>query len=347
MHTLFQSRTSILPVLTVAGGLLTSVATAQNTNGIRFEDTRPVNRFGLSYRAGFNISAKFKASGGGFAPGADPGPARSGVNHNYDNGYNRLDSSGNTGQGACADCTWNWGYDSGSQVSANGLFISMSSTRREGEVDADNDVQHGGELTYQREIGKLGNAYWGLEGAFNYMSVGLSGDVGLTRITDRYSLTPVPGNPPVVPPLPPYRGTFQGPGPVISDIPIRSSAQLSGGKREFDADIYGFKIGPYVEWPLNDKWSLLFSGGLAVASINSDFSYTDAGGSHGSDSDSDWNFGGYVSANVIYSITRSVDIFAGAQYQYLGDYSHKFAGNETELNLGESIFGVVGVGFSF
>src|SRR5919108_408024 len=93
---------------TIAGILLTSTACAQNENRVHFEQERLGSRFGLSYRAGFNISAKFK-NASGFAPGADPGPARSGINHNYENGYNRVDSSGNSG--ACENCTWYWGYE--------------------------------------------------------------------------------------------------------------------------------------------------------------------------------------------------------------------------------------------
>jgi opacity protein-like surface antigen len=329
----------------MAGVLLTSIAAAQNTNRVRLEDDRPVNRFGLSYRAGFNVSAKFK-SPGGFAPGANPGAARGGLNHNYENGYNRVDSSGNTGQGACENCTWNWGYDRAGQVSANGQFLSLSSTSQEGETDADEDVSHGAELTYQRELGQIGRAYWGVEGAFNFMTLGLEGDLGATRITDRYSLT-VEGTT-ITPPLPPYEGSFQGPGPVISDTPIRSVSQLASSSRDFDADIYGFKVGPYIEWPFAEKWSLLFSGGLAIASINSDFKLTDGPtGASDSDSDSDWNIGAYVSGNIIYNITPTIDIFAGAQYQYLGDYTHEFGVHEAEVDFGDTVFGVLGVGFSF
>ena len=326
----------------MAAALLASTATAQDTSGVRFEDERPVNRFGLSYRAGFNVSAKFKSPGSG----VNPGPASSGVNHNYDNGYNRVDSSGNTGQGACENCTWNWGYRNASQVSQDGLFISYSATSTEGEADADEDVNHGAEFTYQRELGRIGKAYWGVEGAFTYMTLGLEGSLDTTRTTDRYSLT-VEGTT-ITPPLPPYSGSFQGPGPVISDIPIRAISQLASSSRDFDVDIYGFKLGPYIEWPFAEKWSLLFSGGLAVASVNSDFKLTDGlTRASDSDSDSDWNVGAYVSANIIYNITRSVDVFAGAQYQYLGEYSHKFGVHEAELELGETVFGVVGVGFSF
>lgn len=329
------------------------------------EPERPVNRFGLSYRAGFNVSAKFNNLGG-FAPLSNPGPAASGANHSYDDGYNRVDSSGNTGAGACNNCTWYWGYENSSQISADGRFLFLNSSTAATDVEADADVDdpsHGAELTYQREFGKVGKLYWGLEAAFNWMSLtvehddDLRGDV--TRLTDRYSLS-TDGNPPIIPPAPPYRGSFGGPGAVISDIPIRSISRIPGaallqGNYDFDADIYGFRLGPYIEWPFAEKWSALFSGGLALASINSDFSFdertTIAGlgtqSSSGSDSDSDWNFGAYVSANIVFKATDNIDIFAGAQFQHLGDYTQEAGGKEAELDFGQSVFAVFGVGFSF
>jgi hypothetical protein len=178
------------------------------------------------------------------------------------------------------------------------------------------------------------------------MTLDLEEDVTLEQTTDRYSL--VVGGVTVVPPLPPYHGSVQGPGPVISDIPIRSIQRSPGGKREFDADIYGFRFGPYFEWPFANKWALHFSGGLAMASINSDFSFTDTrSGARASDDDSDWNFGGYASGTILYNLKSNIDIFAGAQFQHLGDYTHKLSGNKAELDLGESVFAVLGMGFSF
>lgn len=333
-------------LLTIGAIFVAAAIGAQSTNGVRVDGNadRPLNRFGLSYRAGFNISAKFKNIGG-FPAQSNPGAAIAGINHNYDDGYNRVDSSGNT-----SDKTWYWGYERASQIAMRpgADFLMLSSTSGSGSTrEADDDVQHGGELSYQRELGKIGRVYWGVEAAFNYSSVEFEDDsaASLTRITDSYSLGTV------VPPQPPYHGSFQGPGPVISDIPIRSITQITlPGNRNFEADIYGFRLGPYVEWPLAERWSFLFSGGLALASINSDFSFSEQVGAvtqRGSGSHSDWNFGGYVNANIIYNITDAVDVFTGVQFQHLGDYDHEVGGRKAEIDLGQSIFAVVGVGFSF
>src|ERR1043166_6584893 len=65
------------------------------------------NRFSLAARFAFNITARIQnlGSGGPTFSGAtppNPGPATPGVDHNYDNGYNRVDAFGND-----AGLTWN------------------------------------------------------------------------------------------------------------------------------------------------------------------------------------------------------------------------------------------------
>src|SRR5262249_36267270 len=68
------------------------------------------NRIGLNYRMGLNITVDFRKLGG--LALSDPGPATGGaVSRNYDNGYNRVDSSTNAG-----GVTWNWGYEHSQSV---------------------------------------------------------------------------------------------------------------------------------------------------------------------------------------------------------------------------------------
>ena len=51
-------------------------------------------RVGVNYRLGYTISASFTGLGSA-TPQSDPGPIAGGVNHEYDNGYVRRDSTGN------------------------------------------------------------------------------------------------------------------------------------------------------------------------------------------------------------------------------------------------------------
>src|SRR5690349_2363534 len=115
-----------VPKVSLGLVLLTSVAASAQTNWLTREDLicpclQPVNRFGVSYRMGFNISARFKNLGG-YTAGTNPGAAIAGIDHNYDDGYNRVDSSTNSN-----NSTWNWGYQTASQISGNSVTMSSSS----------------------------------------------------------------------------------------------------------------------------------------------------------------------------------------------------------------------------
>ncbi len=58
----------------------------------------------------FNIQVGFKNSGA-FAARTDPGPAfGSAYNRSYDDGFNRLDTTGNNHGTGYANTTWYWGY---------------------------------------------------------------------------------------------------------------------------------------------------------------------------------------------------------------------------------------------
>ena len=65
------------------------------------------------------------------------------------------------------------------------------------------------------------------------------------------------------PPAPYYHGpNLSLPGnPVIGATPLSStSASVAGtvnGTRRFDADLYEFRLGPYIELPLGTNWSAL------------------------------------------------------------------------------------------
>src|SRR3954452_21283028 len=110
------------------------IATADNTDSgsenyspprtIKLEPEQPdyLNRIGLNYRMGLNMSVDFRHLGG--LAGQNPGPQQgSAVNRNYDNGYNRVDSSTNAG-----GLTWNWGYNSPHSVQDGNLVLQSDST---------------------------------------------------------------------------------------------------------------------------------------------------------------------------------------------------------------------------
>src|SRR5206468_1050735 len=107
----------------------------------------PLNHIGLSYRPGFNMTARFKNLGG-FHTMSNPGPATGGkTDRFYDDGYNRVDVSTNT-----LGLTYFWGYQNPSQIQgapANGTVV-MNSSSSAADVTSqpkEDDVQQGFEFT--------------------------------------------------------------------------------------------------------------------------------------------------------------------------------------------------------
>src|SRR5512137_2216574 len=117
------------------------------------------NRISLRGNALFGVKAEFKNLGG-FPRQTDIGSAVSGVDHLYDDGYNRVDASGN------ADgSTWFWGYQNANQLT-DGNSIAMHSAVGSGNssLKVSEDVPEGGlELVYTRELGSSSSYWWAVE----------------------------------------------------------------------------------------------------------------------------------------------------------------------------------------
>ena len=325
--------------------------------GIRFHSKKAPqrNQVSVGYRMGINVAVDFKGMGG-FAPMTDPGPATGGgVDRFYDNGANQVDSSGNSG-----GVTWFWGYGNGAQVPGNDTLVmdSNGSTSRANKLDVDENLTHGPEVTYRRDIDRLWKGRWGVEGSFAYTWMDVQNNSmfnnTVTILSDAYVLNGV------IPPQPPYQGTANGPGPVISDSPQRvttvsTQGALVVGTRTFEADLYNFRLGPYWEIPLHDRVAVSLSGGLALTVVDGEFSYresvsiTGAGTRTraGSDSQTDLAAGGYVAATLVYALREQWDLYGSVQYVNLGHYEQSDADRDAVVDFDDSIYFSVGVGYRF
>jgi hypothetical protein len=337
-------------------------------------DLNATNRLTLSARFGFNISGKFTGAGSAFSSGVPLAAGRrtpDGDPYNYDNGYVLPKYGGSNPQ---YPYTWYWGYDAASQVNAGAQNIGFDRTIATGlpsETASDDSSYVGAELTWTHELGRneTHRLSYGFEAAFNFMPIdfnsgGLS-SATLSRSTDTFGYTSGTTPPGYTDPSQlPYQGTFQGPGFVIGDSPSAPPVTTSVpgatflAQQQFDSNLWGFRLGPYLEYLLSDKWNLRLVGGLAVGLLDAQANWQETltlpaslgGGAlnasgQGNDLSVLWGF--YAGLDVGYQFSKSWGVEVGAQFQDLGVYNHDFGGRTAELDLSSSIFVHAGITWTF
>lgn len=210
----------------------------------------------------------------------------------YDDGFNRVDSSGNLGDGAVgplASRTGYFGFTSDSQVDLRaGTLALHRTTTGEGLYrdvgDTANRPAWHAALRLSLAKMKPDRRDWGLEGAVDWARFRdcASGPVSanVRVLTDTYALGGV------VPQRAPYTGRFSPlPGDQrIGDTPSRSISSVAGtvnGTRTFDGRAVVLRGGFW--WELipsktiepqreGDRWSVFLRGGLAIIQAKASFS---------------------------------------------------------------------------
>jgi opacity protein-like surface antigen len=316
------------------------------------------NRIGVGYLMGLNITVDFRHLGG--LQLSDPGPSTgSRFNRNYDDGYNRVDSSTNNG-----GMTWNWGYTRSQSAQGNDVVLQSYSTPANLESTGNSDgPDHGLELLYQRELRREKHWRFGAGAALGYNRISISDSASFVnssiRTDDSFSLN---GS---TPPLPPYHGTFEGPGALMNSTPSRSLTTLPGaasvfGERSIVTDLFTVRLGPYLEFPLNEKWTLFADGGLTLGLAHTTFSFTETvliydpqytvhliGTRSRSGSETDFMVGGYAGMGISFALTETVNLFGAARFQAAGTAVNRQGGKESALHLNQSILVSIGISYSF
>ncbi len=278
----------------------------------------------------------------------------------YDNGYVKPDAGGS------ATSTWNWGYNTASQIQAGNLVLQrIDGTPRVGGIDALKDDPHwGGELIAGFEFARFNigkrEAKFGFEAGYSYSTLSSSQHAMATgtavQTVDQFSLGGV------IPPLAPYQGTFAGPGPLLSLNPSAHATTSSAATATLDSrlqtDFHTFRVGPWIEVPLSGRMSLGLSAGYATVYTGSSWDITESlafanaalpaptsvsihtNGAH-------WSPGAFAQARLQYRLTRHVGLYVGADMQYSTSSSVIAPGREVRFNLGTSYGGVAGVSLNF
>jgi hypothetical protein len=295
--------------------------------------------FGVGAGAAFNYKASFQSEAVVQTPWEnDPGEAVSGVDHFYDDGYNRVDSSGNFGN----ETTF-WRYQNPAQDDGAGS-ITMSSARSIITADDSSSTQDEAqpvvELYWRTELTE--NDAWniGLRTALRWQRIEFEESYQNSTITettsDSYSYTGIP-------PGAPYEGSLNGPGFLLGDIPTRTISTAADGAvsftRDLDADVVGLDIGPTLSWTFARKLRAVLSVGGTAAWINSEFSFSDGAVSSGSTTDDEWLFGGYAGADLQYQASDRWGLFAGVSYYLLQDFDQEVDGHTADLQMG-GVFGL-------
>jgi hypothetical protein len=310
--------------------------------------------FRLGVMAGLNLKADFNMTGTSFGvSGSQPGAAISGVDHFYDDGYVRVDQTGNAG-----NMTSFWGYNNASQVSGGALrFQSTSSFAASGTASEDGDLQPGLDLAYGGHLFRFHNALVGWELGFGWLGIDIEDRNPLGIVATRTSHSFSTGG--IVLPTAPYNGGSSGIGPVISDVPnVQPGSPIGGtltGSRTLDVSLYSLRFGPTLHWELPWQFAFQFSAGAAVGFVAGDLKFNevlllDDGGrayNRGEYSDSKFLFGGYMGATLMYHTVENGDFYIGAQYMPLGNATFSGGGREAKLNMSGGVYISAGVNWPF
>jgi hypothetical protein len=311
--------------------------------------------FRVGAQIGLNISAEFTQSGQSGVSGNNPGPAGvSGQNHFYDDGYVRVDDTGNA-----AGFTSFWGYQSAGQHNAGAqtlTFHSAQSFTQSGKSTVD-EAFVGFDLAYGWNLGPALGGWLGLDLGFGLLPIGVEDDRNLTTTARRTVHQFNTGG--IVLPDAPYNGGSSGIGPTIPDVatalPDDVVAGTITGARELDVNLYSLRLGPTLQWQLGDRWAIQLSAGGAVGLVDGDYRFNEtlrlADGStavnRGSKGTSDVVYGGYASALLLWRAVPGGELYLGAQFMSLGNTKVSTAGREAALRLSSGIYVLAGVNWPF
>ncbi|MEY4939161.1 MAG: hypothetical protein RIQ93_896 [Verrucomicrobiota bacterium] len=231
----------------------------------------------------FNTSIKYGATAG-----AGPSTAAK-TDRIYDNGYNRVDASGNLGDGPgglLASRTGYFGFTSDNQVDLRAGTLSLNQLQAAGDYSPvyRPALRPGFDAALRYSLANDNTRRdWGIEVGYNYTRFKQASTGAITAnlslLTDTYALGGV------VPQRAPYSGRFSPlPGDQrIGDVPTRTTGPVLGsvnGSRSFQGRTSLIRVGPWLELlpatrrapeSESERWSVMARGGLAFLNTKASF----------------------------------------------------------------------------
>ena len=353
-----NARLSLLNLSVMSAAAFPACAGEPPAAPISLESAPSRWRFGAGYAPLIGLKTEFTGLGK-FNSNFNPQPTGGGQNYNYDDGFVRVDSSGNLG-----GKTWNWSHDSYTPVNSDSIDFSITNSVSNGRTDEDASAKAGVEIYTYYDMGAAAipglqqrGARWGFRGGLHYAHINVDSNNSirsdLSTLTDSFALDGV-----IAPPAP-YEGSFNGPGPLISDSPTRTitigGQALVAGSRHLDVHLTTLNFGSYLEVPVAPKFDLMFEAGAsaAVAAGSYDFqSATTATGlgtqaSSGSSSDTNVLAGFYLGLGGTYQLSDKWSLQAAGRYQCMEDFKLGANGSNASLSFDSAFVLSVGALYSF
>lgn len=279
----------------------------------------------------------------------------------YDNGF-VLPDAGGTASGL----TWNWGYTDAAQYSGDAInYERYSNLPHAGVFSSESDDPLlGGEVIFGVEFGRFNlagkEASWGAEMGYAFTPFKVTQSSLASGTVDYLSASHGLGG--VVPPVPPYQGTFDGPGPLIDLNPSSSTTLSSAATSTFDgrleSDLHLVKLGAWVELPLTQKISASLSLGYSAVLADTTFDFRETiaianagipalGTTDVSTGASEWQSGFYGQLRATWQFSDHWGAYVAGDYLYNSQFRYREAGREVTLDFHSNFSASLGLIFKW
>ena len=302
--------------------------------------------FRLGAMVGLNIKANFSMSGSFPVSGSDPGAGYFSTGN-----YVVPDATGDK------TYTANWGYSSATQLNGSTLTMTgANSYTASGSSSADGGFLPGLDLAYGGNLWYWKHARVGWELGFGWLPIDIKSNQALAAQVSQTTYTFNTGS--IVVPEAPYQGNPSGTGPLIPlkgtpGAPTISDGVVTG-THELDVDLYTLRLGPSIYWDVTERVGISFGAGPAVGLVDGDYKYNETVTVNGLSTPNsgqigatDFTFGGYVNATLMYHLVANGDLYLGAQYMPMENVTITGAGRSGQLNLDGQIYVSVGINWPF
>lgn len=308
------------------------------------------------------------------------GPLTGVASRLYDDGFVGLSLGTGDPKAIDPQATSLWGYKNSTQVQGDSLNFHRTATVAASSEESrssrnrwsDDDDSFGPHLQIDYLVPLRAGLRIGPQFAFQFGSVNVSHEgstfeaqrlQSTTRedLTDSYDLQGI------IPPAAPYRGTFNGPGPLIDNIPSRrtttrtplagfgsqNSVYQNQIRESFESDFYNFSLGVGIEIDLTTRISIFVASGLSIRVADYESSYYESLSVKESGKNSrafrKWErnssavealYGGYLQTGAGFQVTKRCSINAFFRYDWLeslsgavGRSSFRWSGSGATLGL--------------